>query len=216
MIDFHVHTLLSDGVLVPSEVVARAKAMGYEALAITDHVDESNLEDTIKKTLRFTENVGKNNMRVIAGVELTHIPPKDIERLTRKARELGAKLIVCHGETIVEPVEPGTNLAAIEAGVDILAHPGLVGEKECALARKNSVLFEITTRRGHCLANGHVASMAKRLGVGLILNTDSHEPSDLATDDYALKVALGAGLTKGDYEKIRENSRTLLQKVLSL
>ena len=33
------------------------------------------------------------------------------------SRELGAKIVVVHGETVAEPVEPGNNRAAIEAGV---------------------------------------------------------------------------------------------------
>ena len=41
--------------------------------------------------------------------------------LAEHARALGAKVVIVHGETIVEPVPRGTNLAAIEAGVDILA-----------------------------------------------------------------------------------------------
>ncbi|MBI5560291.1 MAG: histidinol phosphate phosphatase domain-containing protein [Deltaproteobacteria bacterium] len=212
MIDLHLHTLLSDGVLVPSELVARAKAAGYRAMAITDHVDSSNIEGVLEKTVRFVESIAGGKLTVLPGVELTHIPPKDIDMLTKRARRLGAKIIVCHGETIVEPVAEGTNLRAIEAGVDILAHPGLIGEEETALAKKNSVFLEITTRKGHSLANGHVAAMAKRIGAGLILNTDTHEPSDLATPDYALRVALGAGLTTNDYERMRENAEDLLKK----
>ena len=43
-IDLHMHTLCSDGELLPIELARRAKIMGHEAIAFTDHVDLSNLE----------------------------------------------------------------------------------------------------------------------------------------------------------------------------
>ena len=44
MVDLHTHSLLSDGQLLPSELVRRAEVRGYEAIAITDHVDFSNID----------------------------------------------------------------------------------------------------------------------------------------------------------------------------
>ncbi|WP_429885909.1 PHP domain-containing protein, partial [Geoalkalibacter halelectricus] len=44
MIDLHTHTLFSDGELIPAELIRRAAVAGYTALAITDHVDLSNLD----------------------------------------------------------------------------------------------------------------------------------------------------------------------------
>ncbi len=214
MIDMHTHTLLSDGVLLPSELVARAGACGYRAVAVTDHADRSNINDVVKKTIEFAESMNRTGtVIVVAGVELTHIPPSDIGPMVEEARGLGAGLVVFHGETIVEPVAKGTNLAAIEAGVDILAHPGLVTEAECRLAARNNVRFEITSRKGHGLTNGYVALMAKRFGVKLVLNTDAHGPSDLITEDHALKVVRGAGLDEDDYEVMRKNAEELLEKV---
>ena len=42
MIDLHTHSLFSDGELLPSELIRRAKVIGIQYLAITDHVDFSN------------------------------------------------------------------------------------------------------------------------------------------------------------------------------
>jgi histidinol phosphatase-like PHP family hydrolase len=215
MIDFHTHTLLSDGSLLPSELVNRAIALGYRALAVTDHADASNLEVLLAQLKRFcaSHDSEKKDLAVIPGIELTHIPPDLIPSMVEEARRLGAKVVLCHGETTVEPVPPGTNMAAIKAGVDVLTHPGLVTEEECRLAARNSVFFEITFRQGHCLANGHVASMAKNYGVGLLVNTDAHGPGDLITEETALKVAQGAGLTETDFEEIKENAKRLLERV---
>ena len=74
MIDLHTHSIFSDGELIPSELAQRAYAAGYEAIAITDHADHSNLDfiipRIIKVCLKITE---KGNITVFPGIELTHI-----------------------------------------------------------------------------------------------------------------------------------------------
>ena len=215
MIDLHTHSLFSDGVLVPSELVRRAVMKGYEVIAITDHADASNLDFTIPRVTAACRELGKRwKIRALPGIELTHIPPETFGQLTKKARKLGAMIVVAHGETIVEPVHPGTNRAAIEAGVDILAHPGLITPAEAALAARKGVHLEITTRKGHSLSNGHVARAALAAGAAMVIDTDTHEPGDLVTDEYAESVLLGAGLTKKQAEAVFANSRALAAKAV--
>jgi histidinol phosphatase-like PHP family hydrolase len=50
------------------------------------------------------------------------------------------------------------------------------------------------------------------LKVRLVLNTDTHGPNDLISLERALKIALGAGLDKTGFEKIRRNAAELLEK----
>ena len=76
--------------------------------------------------------------------------------------------MVVHGETIVEPVAPGTNKAAIEANADILAHPGIISTEDLLLAKEKGVTLEITSRKGHSLSNGYVAKEAMKFGVPLM------------------------------------------------
>lgn len=214
MIDFHTHSIISDGVLIASELARRAAVAGYRALAITDHADESNIDDALTMLIRVSEELNRamEGLTVIPGVELTHIPPSRIPFMVRKARSLGAKIVVGHGETLSEPVAAGTNIAYITSKVDILAHPGLVTDEECALAKKNSVHFEITSRAGHSISNGHVAACAKKHGVKMLMNTDSHAPGDLISIERARKIVLGAGLNKKDFERINDNAQDLLKK----
>ena len=212
MIDLHMHSTFSDGELIPSEVVSRCLFAGYTHLAITDHVDPSNVENVVDRIAHVCSELrGKVRAQVYPGVEITHVPPRLIGPLAALARERGAKVILAHGETIVEPVPKGTNLAAIRANVDILAHPGLITEEEARLARKQGVLLEITSRRGHSLTNGHVARMAAKTGARLVYNTDSHSPGDFTTWEDAVRIIRGAGLTEKDATRMQDNARELLE-----
>jgi histidinol phosphatase-like PHP family hydrolase len=197
-VDLHTHSFFSDGALLPSEMLRRVATLGYGALAITDHADASNLDELVAQMERFRERGSAGfGVTFIPGVELTHVPPMQIGPLARRARRLGALLVVVHGETPVEPVAPGTNRAAVECpDVDILAHPGLISEEHAALAASNGVTLELSSRGGHSLTNGHVARVARLTGAKLVVNTDTHAPSDMLDQARARLVALGAGLSE--------------------
>jgi len=214
VIDFHTHTFNSDGELLISELARRSSVIGYEAVAITDHCDFSNVEELISSTLKVKSYIEKYyGIILLAGVEITHVPPEAIADLTGAARSLGAEIVVVHGETIVEPVAKGTNRAAIEAGVNILAHPGLIGRREVMLAAERGVALEITSRRGHSLTNGHVAKLATEYGARLVIDSDSHNVSDLLTLEAAKKVLFGAALSESQAEIVLNNNRELLREV---
>jgi len=211
LIDFHTHTFLSDGLLIPSELVRRAANIGYRAIGLTDHVDASNLDLVLPRILNVAAQLNRfQETFVIPGVELTHVPPGQIPELVAEARQMGAVLVVCHGESPVEPVAVGTNKAALAANVDILAHPGFIALEEAHLAAANGVCLEITSRNGHSLTNGHVARMALEAGARLVINTDTHSPENLITRERALEVLIGAGLTPGRAEEVLSNNQELL------
>ena len=216
MYDFHTHTFLSDGVLSPTELIRRAVCVGYEVMAITDHVGPGNLEFILTALKKDCELAEKHwDIKVMPGVEITHTPKGDIDRLAKEARRLGAGIINGHGETITEPVEPGTNMAAVSSNnVDILAHPGLITEEEAYIAASNEVFLEVSGRKGHGLANGHVVKTATLAGAQLILDSDAHEPQDLMTREYAEKVAIGAGLSREQATSLLNTSPLILLKTL--
>jgi histidinol phosphatase-like PHP family hydrolase len=215
VIDLHTHSIFSDGELIPAELAQRAFAAGYKVLAITDHVDHSNIDfiipRIIKVCLKITED---RKIKVLPGVEITHVAPAQIANIADEARKLGAKIIIVHGETIVEPVPAGTNLAALKSSIDILAHPGILTEEEARLAADRGIYLEITTRRGHSFSNGHVAQIAKKFKANLILNNDAHSPADFVSGDRANSIARGAGLTNDEISVMFENSRRMVQKLL--
>ena len=217
--DFHSHTFYSDGVLSPIELIRRACVRGYSAISITDHIGIGSLERVIKEISADCELANSNwNILAIPGVELTHLPHDAIDEVACRAKELGALIVVVHGETAVEPVEPGTNLAAVKSHyVDILAHPGNISEEVAELAAQNKVFLEITTRDGHSATNPQVAAMAKKAGASMLLNSDSHTEDDLLTEMLARDILSKAGVSSREFDRILEyNPLQLLQRIRRL
>ena len=239
--DFHTHTVFSDGGMIPAGLMQRALVRGCLGLAITDHVDSSNLEWAFENLLKFVEELGREwqpdivpgkdvttaplstldpkslaknwHLPLIPGVELTSVPPRKIAALAQKARSLGAKWVVVHGETIMEPVAPGTNRAAIEAGVDLLSHPGLITAEDAARAAELGVHLEITTHKGHGMANGWVAQRARESGAKLLLNTDCHVSAEILDAKQRRAIAFGAGLTAEEVDRIWQNGRRIIDRI---
>jgi histidinol phosphatase-like PHP family hydrolase len=239
--DFHTHTVFSDGGMIPAGLMQRAMVRGCLGLAITDHVDSSNLKWAFENLLKFVEELGQEwqpgivpaadvttaplntldcgtlakdwHLPLIPGVELTSVPPRKIAALAEKARALGAQWIVVHGETIMEPVAPGTNRAAIEAAVDLLSHPGLITPEDAARAAELGVHLEISTNKGHGMANGWVAQRARESGAKLLLNTDCHISAEMLDATQRRAIAFGAGLTAEEVDRIWENGRQIVARI---
>ena len=212
MIDLHTHSVFSDGELIPSEIIRRMEALGNKGVAITDHADFTTIPLIMRNLRKMQEYRDEYDLKVLFGVEITHVPPNAIGKAVELALKEGAEIILVHGETISEPVKEGTNLAAVEEEIDILAHPGLINEKIAELAKSNGVYLEVTARRGHCLTNGHIINMSKIYGFRVVVTSDAHAPSDFINEAFARKILLGAG--EKDTEKILQNSAKLMQKKL--
>lgn len=196
MYDLHTHSTLSDGEMLPIELVRRAAVLGYRTLAITDHVDSGNLSLVIAAQIPLKDLAAAFGVTLLTGVEITHVPPSHIPLLARRAKGEGADIVVVHGETVVEPVAPGTNLAACTCQeVDLLAHPGLITPDVAREATRRGIALEITSRAGHNRTNGHVVVEARAAGCTIVVDSDAHGPHDLMDGGAREAVARGAGLS---------------------
>ncbi len=214
--DFHTHTIFSDGENIPIELIRFAYAYGYKCIGITDHASYSNIEQLIEPIRRDCELAEKYwDIIAIPGVELTNVPAGSIDSMAKKAKEAGARIVLVHGETIVEEVEKGTNMAAVSSRyVDLLAHPGLITPREAKLAADNDIYIEITSRIGHSLSNGRVAKIGREAGVKFLINSDSHSHEDLYRGDFQREVAMGSGLSEEEYNIIiSSNQKEFLKKI---
>jgi histidinol phosphatase-like PHP family hydrolase len=210
--DFHTHTFNSDGVLSPIELIRRAHVKGYSAIAITDHVATGSLGRLIREISDDCALARAYwDILAIPGVELTHLPPQAIPEIAQKAKEMGAWLVIVHGETSVEPVEKGTNLAAVQCPqVDILAHPGLLTMEEASLAATNNIFIELTARRGHSATNSHVASVSQKAKAKLLVNSDAHDENDLLAPDSVESILRQSNVNQRQRGQIIDRNPLLL------
>ncbi len=214
MYNLHAHTFLSDGELVPSEVAVRYQEKGYLVIAITDHADYSNIKPVAKSIVGFCRRWPKDSgIKILPGIELTHLPPQQFKPLAALARKEGIKVIIAHGETPVEPVAKNTNHASLLADIDILAHPGLITDADTQLASQRGIFLEITSRNGHNQTNAHVVKQARKFGAKLILNNDSHHPEDIITPQQLIQSGKDSGLTQQEIDKIYQDVKEFLNKV---
>jgi histidinol phosphatase-like PHP family hydrolase len=147
---------------------------------------------------------------VLSGAELTYIPPKLIKDAADKCRKLGGEITIVHGETIAETVTPKTNIYTVEAGVNILAHPGHLPEEEAGIATENSAKIEITSRRGHGVTNNEVAEVVLKKAK-LVLNTDTHSPENLLSKEFIVQVLSDANLPSNCYDIMQKNSIEIIK-----
>jgi putative hydrolase len=209
MFDLHTHSVFSDGELIPSEIIRRMAAKGNEGVAITDHADFSTIPLILKNLLKLKEL--EYEIDFLIGVEITHVPPKLIGKAVELAWKEGAEIVIVHGETIAEPVLPGTNSSALEEEINILAHPGIISEEEAEKARENGIYLEISARKGHCLTNGHIARISEEFSCDLVINTDMHSPSDIIENETAVRILKGAGVK--NYQYVLKNNERLFKKL---
>lgn len=194
-IDFQNHSTLSDGLLEPMALLQRAVQLNFHAVALTEHVDARNVERMVERLILVQAQARALPVIFVPGVEITGVPPNEIAEVAKRARRAGAWLVLVHGETLMGGAQPGTNLAAAQCpDVDLIGHPGFLSEEAAYAARENNTFIELSGREVHSLTNGYVAKLAERLGLRLIVNSDTHRPEQMLTMDRAELVARGAGL----------------------
>ena len=136
MIDLHLHTSASDGLLAPAELVRRASAAGLTTISITDH-------DTLAGIPEARNAARAAGVRVIPGIEITSVDNgRDVHILgyfldtdsaplaellhdqrserMRRAREMGRRLHDLGLHIDVEAL-----LAAVPAGSRSIGRPAL-------------------------------------------------------------------------------------------
>ncbi len=216
-IEFHSHSLFSDGILLPAALVREAGIRNIKALAITDHADASNIDTVLQPILKFLKAEEKTlEVKLIPGIELSYTKPQDIEKYAKLARKHGAKIVIVHGESPIEPLYPGTNHSAVQQKgiVDILAHPGFITKEDVELAKKNNIFLELSAKNGHKDGNKHVAILALEIGAKMLVGSDAHNENGLITQEQALNICLEAGLTQDQALKvIIDNAEELLKRV---
>lgn len=213
MVDMHVH--VGDGGLLPAEAIRLARVAGYRAAVLVCRADSATLSQLFPWLLQMCRHYSLYaGVDAFPGVELVHVPPQVLYEVVAEARALGANFVGVHGESPCGNVEVGTNMAAIQAGADVLFHPGLITAEDAKFAAEHGVALEITSAPRHSLANAHVAAMAEAAGGGLVFGSNAKHPGEFVNAELYDATLDGALLSTQARQALQATTDALLQRLL--
>ena len=191
--DFHMHTLFSDGHVMPGARVQEALQNGFDVISITDHIEHRpNLS---RGVLRLAENnddhnaaykmakpeADKNDLILIQGTEITKfvMPPGHFNAIFIKDANAIAE--------VVDDWKKMLAVAADQGGFITWNHPGWVAPTSGGLERGVPMSFtaehEDVRKKGHLhgveVFNGSshypiVSDWCNELDLGLVTVSDVH------------------------------------------
>ena len=208
------HDLVGDGQTEPG-ALAVVRFVGL--VQSCDGFDFSFVKSLTAQVRRYSLYA---DVEAVAGVELRHVPPALIPSAAQQARDEGAALVLVYGETLSDQVAEGTNFAAIDAGADILVHPGLIDEKAAAYAAEKGVALEFTSCPRYALANAHTASMALRFGCPLVRGSAATKAEEMTTRAFWPFVIRGCDVFESEEgkgnlaEHLRKSEENLIRKLM--
>ncbi len=232
--DLHVHTRASDGDATIEAMVAAAKALGYEYVAITDHskhmgithgLDARRLRAQLREIARL--NGRHRGIAILAGVEVDILPDGRLALLDDVLSELDVVVAAVHTKLDL-PADAQTERvirAMDNPHVHIIAHPfgRLIGERDpCALdfrkvleaARERGCHLEVNAQPSRLdLSDAH-CRLAKEVGVKLAISTDAHSPATLGYMRYGIDQARRGWVERGDVINTRslEGLKAILKR----
>jgi len=214
--DFHVHTNNSDGNDSLIDMVAAAKNLGYEYVAITDHsqserIANGNSPEQMLEEIKKIRELDKKTkgIKLFAGSEVDILPDGSLDFEDEILKKLDIVVASVHSRFKSPEKEMTERIctALDNKYIDILGHPTgrLINRREpyqvnmkkvFESAVKNKVVLEINSQPDRMdLKDVHV-KQAKDLGALFAINSDSHSASSLQLVEYGLAIARRGWLEK--------------------
>lgn len=212
--DLHVHSNYSDGIDSIKDMALRAKALGYEYIAITDHsksaryaggLDEARLREQAEEIARVQEEVG---IRILRGSEVDILKDGSLDFNDSVLEDLDIVIAAVHSFSSQDMTDAMIK-ACSNPNVDIIAHPTgrLISRRrgypldiarllECAASTKTAL--EINCYYDRLDLSDVNARRAKEAGVKISLGSDAHRLSMLDSMRLGVGVARRAWLTPPD------------------
>ncbi|MBI2550151.1 DNA polymerase/3'-5' exonuclease PolX [Candidatus Woesearchaeota archaeon] len=221
--DFHCHTVKSDGGNSLGDMVAAAKQLGYEYIAITDHSKSEriahglSIEDMEKwlKEIRAASAKIKG-IKVLAGSEVDILPNGELDFPDDLLKKMDVVVGSVHSrfKSTKEEMTKRILTALDNRHLDILGHPTgrMIGKREpyevdlkriFAAAAEKKILLEINAHPDRTDLKDVHAREAKGFGCKFVINTDSHSTENLKFMDLGVAIARRAWLSAEDVVNTR-------------
>ncbi|MDA8333506.1 MAG: DNA polymerase/3'-5' exonuclease PolX [Peptococcaceae bacterium] len=212
--DLHVHSRYSDGQNSLAELVAAARALGYEYLAAADHSQSLKIArgldpDTLaaKNTAIDELNAVNPDFHLLKAAEVDIRPDGSLDYPAEVLAGLDVVVASVHSRFNLPAAEMTERVvtAVKNEHVDILGHPtgrllnsrepyALDLERVLEAAARHDTWLEVNASPERLdLSAAHIA-LAAEYGVGLAIDTDAHDLSQLNDMAYGVALARKAAL----------------------
>ncbi len=204
--DLHSHSNWTDGGNTIKEMAEKARKMGYQYLAITDHskkmrivngLDEKRLKKQIKEIDKL--NLELKGITLLKGIEVDILEDGELDLPERILKKLDIVIGSVHShfklakgkqtERIIKAMRhPYFNIFAHPTGrlIKERAPYEIDLEKVCKVAKEQGCIIEINANPSRLdLKDTHIR-LAKEIGVKMVISTDSHRFSDLEFMQYGV------------------------------
>lgn len=232
--DLHAHTNYTDGKVPLEEMVAAAKAMGYEYLAITDHsqrlamtggLDEIMLREQINRIDRLNQKL--RGITVLKGIEVDILEDGALDLHDSVLRELDLCVCSIHSRfNLSFQKQTDRILRAMDNPYfTIFGHPTgrIVNrrmpyeydfEKVVKRAAQRGCFLEINSTPDRLDIHDHLVRTAKAEGVKIAVDTDAHSVGDLKFIRFGIGQARRGWLSRDDVLNTRslKKLRELLRR----
>ena len=216
--DLHVHSNWSDGGSSIEKVVVKAKKLGYEYIAITDHSQGLKIaggldKNALKEKRKEIEQLRKKykGIDILYGAEVDIDSDGNLDYPDDILKEMDIVIGAIHSG-FKQPKEKLTRRiikACQNKYVRIIAHPTgkLWGAREeyeidfediFKVARDEGTALEVNSFPQRLDLNDIHCRMARDFGVKLAINTDAHIAEQLGLMKFGVAVARRGWIEKGD------------------
>jgi len=216
--DLHIHSTWSDGVVDIEHMIERAKAKGYQYMAITDHsrslhiakglsLEKLNEQHEVIRAL----NEKQEDFRIFTGIEVDILPKGELDCPEEILKDVDVVIASVHSafKQDQETMTARLSSAMESKHVDILGHPAgrLLNQREgyaldmervLEAAASYGTILEINASPNRLDLSDENARRAKKKGIKLAINTDAHDLKRLDDMPYGVAVARRAWLEDED------------------
>lgn len=222
--DLHMHTTATDGKASIQEMVAAAKALGLNYIAITDHSQRVSMANGLdpERLLVQWEEIDELNDEL--GKSFTLLKGIECDILEAGGMDLPDE-VLARADWVLASVHYGQKqprekiteriLGAIEnPHVSAIAHPTgrLLNKREpyqvdleqvFSAAKEHGKILELNANPIRLDLNDVYCAQAKQHGIPVVINTDAHSTDGLNVMRYGIMQARRGGLTKNDVANTR-------------
>jgi len=207
--DLHMHSTWSDGGQSIEEMVLKAREIGYEYIAITDHSKFLRVANGLdeKRLLKQREEIDILNekypdIHIFAGVEMDILPDARLDFNDDFLKKMDFVIGAIHSSfnQSEEQIMERLYAALDNPYISIIAHPTgrLIGRREgykvnvdklIERAKETNTALEINANPNRLDLSAQWVRKAQALGVILAINTDAHSYKMLNHMKYGVGVA---------------------------